>query len=156
MLLLATLLLGLIYETTSAGAFVVVPLSSTTNGPKNHRQFDVNKQQLRMVPFLTDIPTTMMPTAPSSIVLPSNNNYNSVRPTNDALIKGITSYYHDSSSSGSLESSSTIVSLQEIKKVTKEEIEQKKMTFNVIFWGGGFVAPLLATVFYFGTRFWEK
>ena len=25
-----------------------------------------------------------------------------------------------------------------------------------VFWGGGFVAPLLATVFYFGFRFWEK
>ena len=53
-------------------------------------------------------------------------------------------------------SSSMTLSLQEIKKVTAEEIAAKKFTFNAIFWGGGFVAPLLATVFYFGAKFWEK
>jgi hypothetical protein len=55
-----------------------------------------------------------------------------------------------------IQSSSMFVSLQERKIPTKEEIEQKKLTFNVIFWGGGFVAPFIATVFYFGFRFWEK
>jgi hypothetical protein len=56
----------------------------------------------------------------------------------------------------SMSSSTNLVSLQEIKKVSKEELEQKKMTFNLIFWGGGFVAPFIATVFYFGFKFWEK
>lgn len=63
------------------------------------------------------------------------------------LQQGVTSY---------VTSSSTTVSLQERKIPTKEEIEAKKRNFNVIFWGGGFVAPFLATIFYFGFRFWEK
>ncbi|GAX28535.1 hypothetical protein FisN_12Hu097 [Fistulifera solaris] len=52
--------------------------------------------------------------------------------------------------------SSTTVALQERKIPTAEEVQQKKNTFNLIFWGGGFVAPFLATIFYFGFRFWEK
>ena len=53
-------------------------------------------------------------------------------------------------------SSTTTVALQERKAPTAEEVQQKKTTFNLIFWGGGFVAPFLATIFYFGFRFWEK
>jgi hypothetical protein len=41
-------------------------------------------------------------------------------------------------------------------KPTAEEIAAKRLNFNIVFWGGGFVAPLVATVFYFGWRFWEK
>jgi len=52
--------------------------------------------------------------------------------------------------------SSILLSLQERKPPTAEEIAQKKLTFNLIFWGGGIVAPFLATIFYFGFRFWEK
>eukprot|EP00977_Amphora_coffeiformis_P011443 scaffold2767_cov177-Amphora_coffeaeformis.AAC.17 len=43
-------------------------------------------------------------------------------------------------------SSSMELSLQERKVPTKEEIAEKKRNFNLIFWGGGFVAPFLATV----------
>jgi hypothetical protein len=53
-------------------------------------------------------------------------------------------------------SSSTLVSLQERKPVTAEEIAAKKRNFNIIFWGGGIIAPFIATVFYFGFKFWEK
>ena len=52
--------------------------------------------------------------------------------------------------------SSITVSLQERKIPTKEEIAAKKRNFNLLFWGGGFVAPFIATVFYFGFKFWEK
>lgn len=55
-----------------------------------------------------------------------------------------------------LSSSTNMLALQERKAPTAEEVQQKKNTFNMIFWGGGFVAPFLATIFYFGTRFWEK
>lgn len=51
---------------------------------------------------------------------------------------------------------SMLLSLQERKVPTAEEIAQKKLTFNLWFWGGGIVAPFLATIFYFGFRFWEK
>lgn len=39
---------------------------------------------------------------------------------------------------------------------TAEEIAAKKRTFNLWFWGGGFVAPFLATFYYFGLKFWER
>eukprot|EP00571_Detonula_confervacea_P008860 CAMPEP_0172324890 /NCGR_PEP_ID=MMETSP1058-20130122/52575_1 /TAXON_ID=83371 /ORGANISM="Detonula confervacea, Strain CCMP 353" /LENGTH=132 /DNA_ID=CAMNT_0013041303 /DNA_START=127 /DNA_END=525 /DNA_ORIENTATION=+ len=39
---------------------------------------------------------------------------------------------------------------------TAEEIAQKKLNFNLWFWGGGFVAPFLATFYYFGLKFWER
>lgn len=53
-------------------------------------------------------------------------------------------------------SSSELLSLQERHIPTPEEIAAKKRNFNLWFWGGGFVAPFIATIFYFGFRFWEK
>ncbi|GMH59452.1 hypothetical protein TrVE_jg5455 [Triparma verrucosa] len=41
-------------------------------------------------------------------------------------------------------------------KPTAEEIAAKKRNFNIILWGGGFVAPFLATFYYFGLKFWER
>jgi hypothetical protein len=38
---------------------------------------------------------------------------------------------------------------------TAEELDAKKRNFNLFFWGGGFVAPFVATVYYFGPRFWK-
>lgn len=55
-----------------------------------------------------------------------------------------------------LASPSSVVSLQERKVPTAEEIAQKKLNFNLWLWGGGFVAPFLATIFYFGPKFWTK
>lgn len=62
-------------------------------------------------------------------------------------------------SSGSMEKlggTTTVVALQERKIPTPEEIAAKKRNFNLWFWGGGFVAPFLATFYYFGFKFWEK
>jgi len=53
-------------------------------------------------------------------------------------------------------SSTMTVALKERKIPTKEEVAAKKRNFNLIFWGGGFVAPFLATIFYFGPKFWLK
>ncbi|MGK3734019.1 MAG: hypothetical protein ACI8RD_007910 [Bacillariaceae sp.] len=39
---------------------------------------------------------------------------------------------------------------------TAEEIAAKKRNFGYWFWGGGFVAPFLATFYYFGFKFWER
>lgn len=56
-----------------------------------------------------------------------------------------------------LESSSNVVSLKERPPPpTAEEIAAKKRNFNFWFWGGGFVAPFLATFYYFGLKFWER
>lgn len=56
-----------------------------------------------------------------------------------------------------LESSSNVVSLKERPPPpTAEEIAAKQRSFNFWFWGGGFVAPFLATFYYFGLKFWER
>jgi hypothetical protein len=52
--------------------------------------------------------------------------------------------------------SSHLVALQERKVPTAEEVAAKKRNFNLWFWGGGIVAPFLATFYYFGFKFWEK
>ena len=56
---------------------------------------------------------------------------------------------------GVVGSSSFSVSLEERKPPTKEEIEAKKRNFSFWLWGGGFVAPFLATFYYFGFKFWR-
>eukprot|EP00555_Chaetoceros_dichaeta_P003013 CAMPEP_0198248744 /NCGR_PEP_ID=MMETSP1447-20131203/457_1 /TAXON_ID=420782 /ORGANISM="Chaetoceros dichaeta, Strain CCMP1751" /LENGTH=131 /DNA_ID=CAMNT_0043933223 /DNA_START=83 /DNA_END=478 /DNA_ORIENTATION=- len=58
--------------------------------------------------------------------------------------------------SSPLESSSTAISLEERKPPTAAEIASKKRNFNFWFWGGGIIAPFIATVYYFGLRFWER
>mmetsp|Transcript_1666 Transcript_1666/g.2458 ORF Transcript_1666/g.2458 Transcript_1666/m.2458 type:complete len:129 (-) Transcript_1666:155-541(-) len=52
--------------------------------------------------------------------------------------------------------SSQLLSLEERRPPTQEEIAAKKRNFNLFFWGGGFVAPFLATFYYFGFKFWER
>jgi hypothetical protein len=45
---------------------------------------------------------------------------------------------------------------EEARKKSKEQLAEEKKTFAWYFWGGGFVAPFLATFYYFGFKFWEK
>jgi hypothetical protein len=73
-------------------------------------------------------------------------------PQSTPLTHGIDKFMMGSSSS----SSSHLVALKERKIPTAEEIAAKKRNFNFWFWGGGFVAPFLATFYYFGLKFWEK
>mmetsp|Transcript_23619 Transcript_23619/g.65541 ORF Transcript_23619/g.65541 Transcript_23619/m.65541 type:complete len:117 (+) Transcript_23619:138-488(+) len=55
------------------------------------------------------------------------------------------------------ESTSMTLSLKERPPPpTEEELAAKKRNFNLWFWGGGFVAPFLATFYYFGFKFWER
>jgi hypothetical protein len=74
-------------------------------------------------------------------------NQNSIEKNVSPLNQGISSF---------TAASSQALSLEERRPPTKEEIEEKKRTFNLWFWGGGFVAPFLATFFYFGFKFWER
>jgi hypothetical protein len=58
--------------------------------------------------------------------------------------------------SPSIESSTLSLSLKERPPPpTKEELAAKKRNFNFWFWGGGFVAPFIATIYYFGPKFWK-
>jgi len=45
---------------------------------------------------------------------------------------------------------------EDSRKKSKEQLADEKKTFAWYFWGGGFVAPFLATFYYFGFKFWEK
>ena len=45
---------------------------------------------------------------------------------------------------------------EEARKKSTEQLAEEKKTFAWYFWGGGFVAPFLATFYYFGFKFWEK
>ena len=68
---------------------------------------------------------------------------------------GIENYLSTNPSTSSATSSMTL-SLQERVAPTAEEVAAKKFKFNVLFWGGGIIAPFIATVFYFGPKFWLK
>ena len=106
--------------------------------------------------------TTYIADAPLQTLATTNAAATPLVQYHQPLHDGITSYIDESNllstriDSSSSSSTSMMLSLQERKIPTQEEIDQKKLTFNVIFWGGGFVAPFIATVFYFGFKFWEK
>jgi hypothetical protein len=68
-----------------------------------------------------------------------------------------TSFNNYLSTESSISSASNVVALKDRKPPpTKDEIAAKKRNFNLWFWGGGFVAPFLATFYYFGLQFWKK
>ncbi|OEU13921.1 hypothetical protein FRACYDRAFT_269960 [Fragilariopsis cylindrus CCMP1102] len=66
---------------------------------------------------------------------------------------GIREYLSTSSTSSS---TMTLSLVERPPPPTAEEIAAKKRNFSFWFWGGGFVAPFLATFYYFGFRFWER
>eukprot|EP00566_Odontella_aurita_P024837 CAMPEP_0113544166 /NCGR_PEP_ID=MMETSP0015_2-20120614/10561_1 /TAXON_ID=2838 /ORGANISM="Odontella" /LENGTH=97 /DNA_ID=CAMNT_0000444403 /DNA_START=313 /DNA_END=606 /DNA_ORIENTATION=+ /assembly_acc=CAM_ASM_000160 len=93
-----------------------------------------------------------MPPAPQAV---SVSPFSSAASVASPLSNGIDRFIATSDESA-LQSSSTSVSLQERRAPTKEEIEAKNRNLAFWFWGGGFVAPFLATFYYFGFKFWEK
>jgi hypothetical protein len=71
-----------------------------------------------------------------------------------AMQRGVQDYL---STSTAFDSSSLALSLKDRPAPpTAEEIAAKKNTFNLWFWGGGFVAPFVATVYYFGPKFYKR
>jgi hypothetical protein len=93
-----------------------------------------------------EIPPAVVANAPTVLDLQSESR----------LTSGIRSYAASLPSYSVDNAPTVLLSLQDRKIPTQEEIDQKKLTFNLIFWGGGFVAPFAATIFYFGFKFWEK
>ena len=98
---------------------------------------------------------------PATIII-SPLNYEQQRSTfsdTTTLNNGIGRYLsaQQEEESSSIMSSATILSLKERPPPpSAEELAAKKATFNLWFWGGGFVAPFLATFYYFGFKFWER
>ena len=73
---------------------------------------------------------------------------------NSAMNNGIGNFIAQDSS---IMTSTELLSLKDRPPPpTPEEIAAKKRTFNLWFWGGGFLAPFLATFYYFGFKFWER
>mmetsp|Transcript_116756 Transcript_116756/g.326627 ORF Transcript_116756/g.326627 Transcript_116756/m.326627 type:complete len:133 (-) Transcript_116756:101-499(-) len=92
-------------------------------------------------------PTLMTSVASTTI---NNNNMNPL------LQQGVQNFVSLGPES-SLETSTMTLSLKDRPPPpTKEELAAKKRNFNLWFWGGGFVAPFVATVYYFGPKFWTK
>jgi hypothetical protein len=77
-------------------------------------------------------------------------------PTNNALNEHLVRWSATNIDASSTSPSTMLLSIQEYRKPTAEEIAAKKFTFNLWFWGGGIVAPFLATIYYFGFKFWER
>mmetsp|Transcript_26576 Transcript_26576/g.61196 ORF Transcript_26576/g.61196 Transcript_26576/m.61196 type:complete len:140 (-) Transcript_26576:827-1246(-) len=97
----------------------------------------------------TDVPTINL--RPTSAITQSQISSTASVSRANSLDAAASNWISQKSSNGAY------LDLGEKKVVQKNEaVEKKKATFNVIFWGGGFVAPFLATFFYFGFRFWEK
>uniref|UniRef100_A0A7S2AAP4 Transmembrane protein n=1 Tax=Trieres chinensis TaxID=1514140 RepID=A0A7S2AAP4_TRICV len=129
--ILASFAAVLLLVPTLAAAFVVTGRRSTTS---------VLKMAVDMPPAAPAVTSTFATSAPTSSSVYIND--------------GVSRFL--SADESSLQSSSTAVSLEERRPPTKEEIEAKKKNFAFWFWGGGFVAPFLATFYYFGFKFWER
>ncbi len=104
----------------------------------------------------------MPPAEPANTVIPVSPFASSVisRTTsitnNNALHEDIARWSATNPDASSTSTSSMLLSIQEYRKPTAEEIAAKKLTFNLWFWGGGIVAPFIATIYYFGFKFWER
>jgi hypothetical protein len=138
-------------------------VASFTASPQSHHRKRTTKLALVPVPLpamattAAASPLTVTLSAVSLLQVPSAHLQQLSR-TASPLQDGVTSYMNtEESLSACLSSSSLQLSVLKDRVIpTAEEIAAKKFNFNVIFWGGGFIAPLIATVFYFGFRFWEK
>ena len=127
-------------------AFTVAPFSV-------RQETTSRRSALMIAPHLADVPPitvqTTATTAPLSVLLLEQSNISPMT----MIAPGRPAVLDDTSTT---DLPTVTVAIQEYKTPTAEELADKKRNFNVIFWGGGFVAPFLATVFYFGARFWER
>ena len=101
--------------------------------------------------FAPMVPVALEVTVSSSPVLTTTTTTTTTAFTSN-LQQGIQNYLESP-----MESSTMALSLKDRPPPpTKEEIAAKQRNFNFWFWGGGFVAPFIATVYYFGPKFWTK
>lgn len=136
------ILLAITHAVSISGFAIQVPASASAA----NIAVPVPVTQIANVPTLT----TNFETTPTSF-----NTY--IQESASASASAYDSSAYDSSASSSAISSSTqTLSLKERVPPTAEEIAAKKRNFNFWFWGGGFVAPFLATFYYFGLKFWER
>ncbi|CAJ1939901.1 unnamed protein product [Cylindrotheca closterium] len=112
------------------------------------------KLQLLILAAIMAAVSALVPPAAIQINVASLQQHPGVSSTS-SMQDGIQQYLNGPASS--LESSTFAVSLKDRPPPpTAEELAAKKRNFNLWFWGGGFVAPFLATFYYFGFKFWER
>jgi hypothetical protein len=120
-----------------------------------HNRHNNNRMNtLSMMVSMVDLPPVVVAEV---VALPASQLFFTTAGSSTVVESGIRSYLSSTNAADTVQSSTLTVSLKERPPPpTKEEIEAKQRNFNVLFWGGGFVAPFVATVFYFGPKFWEK
>jgi hypothetical protein len=105
---------------------------------------------------IMDVPPPPPSTTVLSTIAPLSFDLQAPITTSSVFSKSIGNFMSQESHS-TVMSSTNILSLKDRPPPpTAEEIAAKKQTFNLWFWGGGFVAPFLATFYYFGFKFWER
>jgi hypothetical protein len=148
------------FSTLIATALLLALGSAAAFSPaksSSHRQHAHQQHQSRL--FLAVQPPQQAVVPPASIL--SLTTDTSILPSDGSTMRpidaGVRCYLGTSSMDTTTSPlTSLTVSLEERKPPTAEEIAAKKRNFNVVFWGGGIVAPFLATFFYFGLKFWER
>lgn len=135
-----------------AWAFVVAPKCARPVGANPKQQ-----QRVMMAPTPVLDHPTFQAQAVVETKTPKASEYYSLRPflSDRDLHRRLDTPARDERAL-SLTTTSHVLALQERRVPTAEEVAAKKLTFNLWLWGGGFLAPLLATIFYFGPKFWTK
>ena len=104
----------------------------------------------------TSLSLTAMDVPPAIIATPQSQQQQLASPST-SLNNGIGNFISNGNDESAILTSTNVLSLKDRPPPpTAEEIAAKKRTFNLWFWGGGFVAPFLATFYYFGLKFWER
>lgn len=147
---------SLLISVVLATLIIPLSLSFTISHVPTAQTINSRRGSFRMA--LIDMP----PAQPANYAIPDSPFASSVISrtsslTNyNALHEDIARWSATNPDASSTSTSSMLVSIQEYRKPTAEEIAAKKLTFNLWFWGGGIVAPFIATIYYFGFKFWER
>mmetsp|Transcript_20455 Transcript_20455/g.33176 ORF Transcript_20455/g.33176 Transcript_20455/m.33176 type:complete len:139 (-) Transcript_20455:291-707(-) len=113
-----------------------------------NRQSRVSSLSMAMM----DVP----PPASSAIVAPVSADQQTPITTSSSMNDGIGRFIAKEPAHAIMTSTNVVSLKDRPPPPTAEEIAAKKLNFNLWFWGGGFVAPFLATFYYFGLKFWER
>ncbi|KAL7539136.1 hypothetical protein ACHAXR_012447 [Thalassiosira sp. AJA248-18] len=95
-----------------------------------------------------------VPPPASSVIAPAS--FDASITTSSPMNDGIGRFVAQEPSSAIMTSTNVLSLKDRPPPPTPEELAAKKANFNLWFWGGGFVAPFLATFYYFGFKFWER
>ena len=101
---------------------------------------------------LMDVPLP----ASSAVIAPISFDQQMFTTTSSSINDGIGRFIAQEPSNAIMSSTNVLSLKDRPPPPTAEELAAKKVNFNLWFWGGGFVAPFLATFYYFGLKFWER